>query len=271
MAGAAQARIAADVGGTFTDVAVFDERHRRLALGKTPVHAPSHGRRDGRRASPRPARASARGGAVPARHHRRDQRDARAQGRAHRARHHTRGFRDVYEIGRINRPEAYNLFFRKHRPLVERALRYRGERAVTAAGDGPARRSTRPSLSRSRSASRRSSVQAIAILFLHSYRNPDHEIARQAILPRRLPGVFVIASHELSQEYREFERTSTVVANAFVGPRVDRYLTEMASASSAKGFPGTVPDRAVDRRAVRRRRRPAANASGCSNPARPPA
>ena len=70
-------------------------------------------------------------------------------------------------------------------------------------------------------------IEAVAILFLHSYRNPAHELRAKRILQERLPDAFVSASHELSQEYREFERCSTVAANAYIGPRVRRYLAEI--------------------------------------------
>ena len=82
-------------------------------------------------------------------------------------------------------------------------------------------------------------MQAIAILFLHSYRNPAHEQRGEGDhRGERIPQLFVTASHELSQEYREFERTSTAAANAYVGPRVRRYLGEMGDHLEAAGFAG---------------------------------
>ena len=81
-------------------------------------------------------------------------------------------------------------------------------------------------------------VAAIAILFLHSYRNPAHEQRAKAIVEKEFPGLFVTASHELSQEYREYERTSTAAANAYVGPRVQTYLTEMEAHLGDAGFTG---------------------------------
>ncbi len=80
----------------------------------------------------------------------------------------------------------------------------------------------------------RSGIDAIAILFLHSYRNPVHEQRVKQIVQEMHPGLFVSASHELSQEYREFERSSTVAANAYVGPRVRDYLSVMNDASAAR-------------------------------------
>jgi len=75
-------------------------------------------------------------------------------------------------------------------------------------------------------------------LVLHSYRNPAHEQRAKAIIAQSHPQLFATASHELSQEYREFERTSTAAANAYVGPRVRRYLGEMGEHLDAAGFDG---------------------------------
>ena len=81
-------------------------------------------------------------------------------------------------------------------------------------------------------------VEAIAILFLHSYRNPAHEQRAKEIIEQEFPQLFVTASHELSQEYREYERTSTAAANAYIGPRVRHYLTEMEQHLDDAGFDG---------------------------------
>ena len=150
----------------------------------------------------------------------------------------TRGFRDVYEIGRINRHDAYNLFFRKHLPLVPRERCHEVTERLYADGSvcKPLNEAELESLADRLATDR---VEAVAILFLHCYRNPAHELRAKEILQRRLPGVFISASHELSQEYREFERCSTIVANAFVGPRVQRYLTEIGKRITGEGFKGT--------------------------------
>src|SRR5262249_44984726 len=84
----------------------------------------------------------------------------------------------------------------------------------------------------------RQGVEAIAILFLHSYRNPAHEQRVKAIIEDSHPHLFVTASHELSQEYREFERTSTAAANAYIGPRVRRYLGGSGDHLAGAGFDG---------------------------------
>src|SRR6185437_12915843 len=82
-------------------------------------------------------------------------------------------------------------------------------------------------------------VEAVAILFLNSYVNPVHEQRAKKLLEASHPGLFVSASHELSQEYREFERCSTVAANAYIGPRVRRYLAEIDEHIRASGFVGS--------------------------------
>jgi N-methylhydantoinase A len=150
----------------------------------------------------------------------------------------TEGFRDVYEIGRINRPDSYNLFFQKHEPLVERALRF--EVAERTLADGDVQRPLDEAAVEALAAHlTRLGIEAAAILFLHCYKNPAHEARAKAILESRCPGMFVSASHELSQEYREFERCSTVVANAYIGPRVNRYLGEIDAHLRGAGFRGS--------------------------------
>ena len=235
MSAAAGLRIAADVGGTFTDIAVFDEQTGAIRLGKTLTTPVSliEGMRHG------VEKAGARFGdgrlflhgttvAINALIERKGARTALVT---------TKGFCDIYEIGRINRPEAYNLFFRKHQPLVERALRIEIDERMDAAGEvlRPLEDAQVEAVAQ-RLADE--GVEAVAILFLHSYRNPDHEIRVRELLRRRLPGVFVTASHELSQEYREFERSSTVAANAYVGPRVTRYLRETEEVLEQLDFGG---------------------------------
>jgi N-methylhydantoinase A len=150
----------------------------------------------------------------------------------------TRGFRDVYEIGRINRPDAYNLFFRKHVPLIERALRFEVDERMLAEGEvlHPLKDKEIAALGRRL---KQLGVEAVAILFLNSYVNPAHERRAKALLEAKHPGLFVSASHELSQEYREFERCSTVAANAYIGPRVRRYLSEIDTHIRATGFKGS--------------------------------
>lgn len=150
----------------------------------------------------------------------------------------TEGFRDVYEIGRINRPESFHLGFRKHRPLVPRERvheipeRILADGTVRAPLDEAAARAVAERL-------RADGVEAVAVVFVHSYAFPEHE-RRMAEILREVcgPDVFVTVSHELSREYREFERTSTTAANAYIGPAVSGYLARLDAGLTARGFAG---------------------------------
>jgi N-methylhydantoinase A len=151
----------------------------------------------------------------------------------------TEGFRDVYEIGRINRPESFNPRFRKHRPLIPREMIFEIPERMLA--DGSERRPLDEAAVREvAKILEEESVEAIAILFLHSYRSPEHEQRAKQILLDAQPRWFVSASHELSREYREYERTSTVAANAYVGPRVSAYLSDLEQRLEADGFHGNL-------------------------------
>ena len=150
----------------------------------------------------------------------------------------TEGFRDVYEIGRINRPDAYNLFFQKHVPLVERALRFEVHERVLSDGEVEKPLNEQEIAALGAELEKRG-IEACAILFINCYADPAHEARAKAILEKNHPGMFVSASHELSQEYREFERCSTVVANAYIGPKVRRYVGEIDRHIRGEGFGGS--------------------------------
>ncbi len=235
-AGSRSLRIAADVGGTFTDIAVFDEDDRALLLGKaltTTAHI-VQGIGAGLEKTGRTFDAANLflHGATIAINTLIERSGART------ALVITRGFRDIYEIGRVNRPEAYNLFFHKHVPLVERALRFEIDERLASTG-AVLKALTEEELERVARLVEAEKADSVAILFLHSYRNPAHEIAAKQYLERRLSGRYITASHELSQEYREFERCSTVAANAYIGPRVKTYLQGIESHLEEKRFGGT--------------------------------
>ncbi len=232
----ASIRLSADVGGTFTDVAAFNEATGELRLGKT-LTTPERlvtGIENGvgKAGSSFQASRLFLHGTTVAINTILERKGARC------ALLTTVGFRDIYEIGRVNRPESYNLFFRKHVPLIDREFRFEIMERIDAEGvvlirldEEQVRATVRQAVSQG--------VEAVAILFLHSYRNPAHEIRAREIVESEFPGLFVTASHELSQEYREYERTSTAAANAYVGPRVRSYLTEMESHLGEAGFGGS--------------------------------
>jgi N-methylhydantoinase A len=229
-------RLAADIGGTFTDVAAFDERTGKLTFGKalsTPQRLV-----EGINAGVEKAGSDYKSaglflhGSTIAINTILERKGAKT------ALLITEGFRDIYEIGRINRPDAYNLFFRKHEPLVERALRFEVKERVLSDGEieRPLDEKEIEAFGRMFA---RLGVEATAILFLNCYAKRDHEARAKAILERNHPEMFVSASHELSEEYREFERCSTVVANAYVGPIVRGYLGEIEDRIRSGGFSGS--------------------------------
>ena len=228
-------RLSADVGGTFTDVAAFDETTGALRLGKT-LTTPKRlvaGIENGvgKAGSQFSAAQLFLHGTTFAINTILERSGAKC------ALLTTQGFRDIYEIGRVNRPESYNLFFQKHQPLIDRDLRFEIMERMDAQGTVLIPLDEEQVLKAAQAAVDEG-VQAIAILFLHSYRNPIHEQRAKTIVSTKFPELFVTSSHELSQEYREYERTSTAAANAYVGPRVQRYLTEMEEHLGTAGFVG---------------------------------
>ncbi|HEY6832105.1 MAG TPA: hydantoinase/oxoprolinase family protein [Pseudolabrys sp.] len=228
-------RIAVDIGGTFTDLASFDEANGRLAFGKA---LSTHGKLvDGIQHTLDGAGIDLQNGYLFLHGSTIVINTLLERTGAETALLITEGFRDIYEIGRVNRPDAYNLFFAKHVPLVKRSLRFEvGERLLA---DGTVHKPLDEDAVRALARSlKRRGVEAVAILLLHSYRNPEHEIRVKQIVSEEMDGAFVSASHQLSQEYREFERVSTVAANAYVGPRVSVYLGELEHHLAEYGFKG---------------------------------
>jgi len=232
----AKLRLAADIGGTFTDIAVFDEKTGRLNFGKalsTPQHLVEGISAGVEKAESDYASAGLfLHGSTIAINTILERTGART------ALITTEGFRDVYEIGRINRPDAYNLYFQKHKPLIERALCFEVKERVRADGEVliPLEEDALIKLGDHID---RLGMDAVAIMFINCYANPAHEARAKEILTRRHPRLFVTASHELSQEYREFERVSTAAANAYIGPKVWRYVGEIDDHIRKAGFGGS--------------------------------
>ncbi len=136
----------------------------------------------------------------------------------------TAGFEDVLEIGRQNRAELYNLTPGPRQLLADRELCF-GVRERTY-HDGTV--AVRPTIAGLVGKLRRARVKAVAICFLHSYRNPANERAVAKAL--RGGDWYLCTSHEISPEFREYERGATTFINAYVGPLMERYLTELSRA-----------------------------------------
>ncbi|HVB10518.1 MAG TPA: hydantoinase/oxoprolinase family protein, partial [Bacillota bacterium] len=226
-------RLATDIGGTFTDLVYVDEETGAVGLAKAPSTPPAFGQGILDAIAHTPLQLEAVQhfvhGCTVVINALTERRGARTGLVT------TRGFRDVLAIGRANRPDIYNMRFRKQPPFVPREHRfevterldYRGE-VVTPLHEDEVRAVAEDV--------RSEGLQALGVCFLHSYANPAHERACAELLRALLPGVFVSTSCEITQEWREYERTSTVVLNAFVQPVTASYLADLEAALRQKGM-----------------------------------
>jgi N-methylhydantoinase A len=146
----------------------------------------------------------------------------------------TAGFRDVLEIGRGNRPDLYNLQYRKPPPLVPRHLRFEVRERLDASGMVVTPLSL-ADMNNVIKALRLNKIEAVAIQFLHSYIEPLHEQMCAAYIAERLP-VPITASHELTREWREYERANTTALNAYVRPTTDAYLGKLETSMAELGI-----------------------------------
>ena len=218
-------RLGIDVGGTFTDLVLYDGDSGRLVVEKVPSVPvdPSRGILDGvQRILTRAGIAAtdveylAHGTTVAT--NTLLQRNGARTGLVT-----TRGFRDLLEIARQRRPSLYDLHAPKPAPLVPRALRREVSERVMA--DGTIR--TALDLEEVEGALADlagDGIEALAVCFLYAFLRPEHESAVVERARLRLPGVPISASHEVLPEFREYERLSTTVANAYLTPRMAAYV-----------------------------------------------
>ena len=149
----------------------------------------------------------------------------------------TRGFRDVLIIGREKRYQVYDLQIEKPAPLIRRRLIGEVTERILADGtvrtpldEADARRAIRQLVSRG--------VTTLAVCLLHSYLNPAHERRLAALVAEEAPNVTVTLSHEVSPTFREYERASTTVVNAYVMTAIREYLRGLATATTRRGYRG---------------------------------
>jgi N-methylhydantoinase A len=149
----------------------------------------------------------------------------------------TRGFRDSLEIARGNRPDYFNLHYVKPPPFVPRYLRREVPGRLTHDGRErePLDLDGVPAIVED---FRAEGVEAVAICLLHAYADPRHEQAVLARVRELWPEVSAVASHAITREWREYERTSTAVLSAYVQPVAERYLTRLADGVREAGFGG---------------------------------
>lgn len=151
----------------------------------------------------------------------------------------TDGFRDVLEIGTEGRFDQYDLHMERRPPLVPRSLRLTVPERMNAKGEVIVRLDA-DALRAHRGALLEAEVESVAICFLHAYANPAHEQQARDVLAQALPGLHISISSDVCPEIREYERTSTTVANAYVQPQMSSYLQRMKVALDHAGFAGAL-------------------------------
>ena len=231
------ARLAVDIGGTFTDVVLeTSDRAHSIKLLTTP-DAPERAVLDGVRTILAEAKVAASEvtlvvhGTTLATNALIERKGART------ALVTTEGFRDSVEIAWEHRFEQYDIYMERPDPLVPRDLRFGVPERVAADGavllalDEAAVRAVAIEL-------RQRKIEAVAVCFLHSFTHEAHERRAGQILAEELPGIAISLSCEVCPEIREYERTSTTIANAYVLPRMAGYLGQLERDLKKEGIAG---------------------------------
>ena len=235
MASSPPVRLGVDIGGTFTDVALEVGERRFTAKNLTTPRAPEQG------VLTAVASVLSQAGVAPGDvslviHGTTLATNALIERKgANTALLTTEGFRDVIEIRHENRFEQYDVNIDLPPPLVRRRLRLPVRERIDARGNVLIPLDD-TSVSAALDVLERQQIEAVAIGFLHSFTNPDHERRVGEALARRLPGVAVTLSSDVSPEMREYERFSTACANAYLQPLMGRYLGRLESELGRAGF-----------------------------------
>ncbi|MFA5662912.1 hydantoinase/oxoprolinase family protein [Castellaniella sp.] len=145
----------------------------------------------------------------------------------------TAGFTDIIELRRQDRPTLYHLAVRVSEPLVPHERRFGADERLDACG-----RVVQPLMGVDALLDqiRSSGADAFAISCLHAYANPTHEVRLAEALKQAFPGRFISVSHDVCPEFREYERTSTTVVNAYIGPAVQRYVRRLDEEAHRMGI-----------------------------------
>lgn len=146
----------------------------------------------------------------------------------------TKGFRDVYEIGRANRPDMYNLKYKAPKPLVARKDIFELDERM--AFDGQIVKELSESELDRIADSVVGKYQVVAVVLLHAYKNPEHEIAVANHLAKKDPNLLVVSSHTIAPEWREYERTSSTALSAYIAPIINEYLSNLGERLHAIGL-----------------------------------
>ncbi|WP_291798188.1 hydantoinase/oxoprolinase family protein [Brevibacterium sp.] len=228
-------RISVDVGGTFTDVVRLDPASGALRFEKVPTtpQAPKRGvlHAFGKVEAPIDQVSTFNHGSTLGLNSLLTRTGARI------AVIGTQGFRDVYLLGRAGSRVMYDITFRKPEPLVRRRDTFEVPERTLYDGTvrTPLDREAAAEVAREIAAG---GYEGVAVGFLHAYANPENEIAMGEVLRQFAPEAEVTLSHELSREYREYERTSTAVLDAYIKPIMRRYLTDLGEDLRRADFDG---------------------------------
>jgi N-methylhydantoinase A len=229
--------IAVDIGGTFTDLVAFDHETQKVLYSKSPTTYDNFV--DGildcfNKAKIKPSDASLVNHGTTLVINSLIQRKG-----AKTALVTSQGFRDILEIARGNRPDPFDLHYQRDEPLIPRELRLEVPERVGSRGDVVTPLDL-PALEKLAQEIKRLGVESVAIFFMNSYINSAHEEAAAAALKELLAGVYVTFSTDLTREWYEYERCSTVAANAYIGPQVSTYIRRLDSDFKKQDFSGTL-------------------------------
>src|SRR5438445_3322509 len=151
----------------------------------------------------------------------------------------SKGFRDILEIARGNRPDPFDLHYQRDEPLIPRELRLEVAERMDSKGEVVTPLDT-AALKKLADEIKKLGVESVAVFFMNSYINPGHEEDAAEKLKEFLPGIYVTFSTDLTREWYEYERCSTVAANAYVGPQVSTYIRRLDNDLKKEGFDGAL-------------------------------
>jgi N-methylhydantoinase A len=229
--------VAVDIGGTFTDLVAFDHQTQKVIYAKSPTTYDNlvGGVLDCfAKAKVKPGESSLVNHGTTLVINSLIQRQG-----AKTALVTSAGFRDILEIARGNRPDPFDLHYQRDEPLIPRELRLEVPERMDSRGEVVVGLDL-PALEKVASELNDLGVEAVAIFFMNSYINPVHEEAAAEKLKKLLPNVYITYSTDLTREWYEYERCSTVAANAYVGPQVSTYIRRLDGDLKQQGFGGSL-------------------------------
>jgi N-methylhydantoinase A len=229
--------VAVDIGGTFTDLVAFDHETQKVIYAKSPTTYDNlvAGILDCfAKAKLTPGQSSLVNHGTTLVINSLIQRQG-----ARTALVTTRGFRDILEIARGNRPDPFDLHYQRDEPLIPRELRLEVPERIGSKGEviDPL---DAPALEKVAGELKDLDVASVAIFFMNSYINPAHEEAAAEKLKQLLPDAYITYSTDLTREWYEYERCSTVAANAYIGPQVSTYIRRLDNDLKQQGFGGSL-------------------------------